>query len=277
MTASAGTRSTQRIEGSVPNNRHFCPAKESMMRFAFAIPALVFGLALTPAIAADIAYEAAGQKLTGYFAEAKDPKGLVLIFHDWDGVSGHERNRADQLAAMGYDSFALDLFGADTPVETVEERIAAVEKLYKDHELMLGLVSAGMAQANALSDADQMVVIGYCFGGGVALTMARSKHADQALGYAIFHGDLAAAEEEGWASIPPPLLIMHGGADKAVPIQDGAALMAELEALDAVYTFEVYSGAPHGFTVSGSKAYQPRANRESWQALTDFLAERMGN
>lgn len=247
-----------------------------MMRIAFASLLLVLGVSAAPAMAGDIAYEAAGQKLTGYFAEAKDPKGLVLILHDWDGISDHERARADRLAKMGYDSFALDLFGADIPVETLEERIAAVEKLHKDRRLMQGLISAGIAQANALTRAEEMVVIGYCFGGGAALAMARSEFAEQARGFAIFHGNLATPEGEEWSSTPPPILILHGGADEAVPVSEGMALMDELEALDAEYTFEIYSGAAHGFTVPGSDAYQPRADKQSWQALAHFLAERLG-
>ena len=244
---------------------------------AAATLALATSAAVTPALAKDVAYQAAGKNLTGYFAAAEEPKGLVLIVHDWNGVDDYERGRADMLADMGYDAFALDMFGAQTPVATMEDRRAATGALYKDRELMRGLITAGVAQASALSDADGLVVMGYCFGGAVTLEMARSKSAGQAAGYASFHGVLETPEGQGWSSETPPLLIMHGGADSSVTMQDVATLVGELEAAGTTYTLEVYSGAQHGFTEFGSEPYQERADVESWSAFTEFLAERLGD
>lgn len=248
------------------------------MRIALAAATLAIAIspAFAPAMAEDIDYQAAGKKLTGYFAAAEDPKGLVLIVHDWNGVDGYERRRADMLAELGYDAFVLDMFGATTRVETIDDRRAATGALYKDRELMRGLATAGMAQARALSDADNVVVMGYCFGGAVALEMARSDLAGQAAGFATFHGGLSTPEGQGWPAETPPLLVMHGGADSSVTIQDVATFAEELEAAGATYTIEVYSGALHGFTEFDSDAYQERADKESWKAFTAFLAERLG-
>ena len=69
---------------------------------------------------------------------------------------------------------------------------------------------------------------------------------------------------------------MHGGADSSVTMEHVAALVNELEAAGTTYTVEIYSGAPHGFTEFGSDRYQERADEESWEAFTDFLAERLG-
>jgi dienelactone hydrolase len=240
-----------------------------------AIAAATLALAVAPALADEIKYQAAGKELTGYYAAADDSKGLVLIVHDWNGVDDHERRHADMLAEMGYDAFALDIFGSGTKLETVDDRRAATGALNKDRELMRALASAGLAQARALSDADQVVVMGYCFGGAVALEMARSETAAQAVGYATFHGGLATPEGQHWSAEVPPLLIMHGGADSSVTMQDVATLVEELETAGITYTLEVYSGAPHGFTELGSDRYQERADRESWEAFSDFLARHL--
>jgi len=56
---------------------------------------------------------------------------------------------------------------------------------------------------------------------------------------------------------------------------DVAGFATEMEAAGATYTIEVYSGAPHAFTVFGSNRYQERADRESWAAFTRFLGERL--
>ncbi len=128
-----------------------------------------------------------------------------------------------------------------------------------------------------MSDAEEVVVMGYCFGGAVTLEMARSGMADEAEGYATFHGGLATPEGQGYAGGVPPILVMHGGADQAVPMSEVSGLANELEEAGATYTVEVYSGAPHAFTVKGSDRYQERADLESWEAFTDFLEESLGS
>jgi dienelactone hydrolase len=228
----------------------------------------------TPALAGDVAYEVDGEQFTGYFAEASNPKGLVLIVHDWDGMTDYERKRADMLAEMGYNAFALDMFGNDTPTETVDHRRAATGALYQDRARMRALLQAGIAQATEQSGDGQMVVMGYCFGGAVTLEMARSDMGGQASGYATFHGGLSTPEGQSWDGDEPPLLVLHGGADTSITMEDVAALANELEAAGNTYSIEVYSKAPHAFTVFGSNRYQERADAASWDAFSDFLAER---
>ena len=146
------------------------------------LAALLFGsLSIaTPALAEDVSYTVNGEAFTGYWAEATDPKGLVLIVHDWDGMTDYERQRADMIAEMGYNAFALDMFGDDTPTETMDHRIAATGALYQDRERMRALIQAGAEQARSRSSVDEMIVKGYCFGGAVALEMARREMAKMA-------------------------------------------------------------------------------------------------
>ena len=227
----------------------------------------------TPALAEDVSYTIDGEAFTGYWAEADEPKGLVLIIHDWDGMTEYERQRADMLAEMGYNAFALDMFGNDTPTETMDHRIAATGALYKDRDRMRALLQAGVEQAQARSGVDEMIVTGYCFGGAVALEMARSDMADMANGFATFHGGLTTPEGQSWDGDEPPVLVLHGGADTSITMQDVATFATELEEAGTTYTVEVYSGAPHAFTVFGSDRYQERADTASWEAFSTFLNE----
>ncbi len=244
-----------------------------MIRIALAAAAASVA---TGALAEDVSYDVDGVAHTGYFAAAEAPRGLVVLVHDWDGLDAYERGRVDQLAGMGYDAFALDMYGADTEAGTVEQNRAATSELRDDREKMRGLIAAGIAAARERSSADALVVAGYCFGGGVALEMARSDMAGEAAGYATFHGSLATPEGEGYAEDVPPILILHGAADDSVPLSEVVGLMDELESVGATYTAEIYSNAPHAFTVEGSDRYQERAATESWEAFSDFLAERLG-
>ena len=232
-------------------------------------------IAATPALAEEVSYAVDGETFTGYWAEADEAKGLVLIIHDWDGMTEYERQRADMLVEMGYNAFALDMFGNDTPTETMDHRIAATGALYKDRDRMRALVKAGIEQAQARSGVDTMVVTGYCFGGAVALDMARSDMADMANGFTTFHGGLTTPEGQSWDGDEPPILVLHGGADTSIKMQDVATLATELEEAGTTYTVEVYSGAPHAFTVFGSNRYQERADTASWEAFSTFLDERV--
>lgn len=236
--------------------------------------ALAAALLAAPAFAEDVSYTLDGEDFTGYWAPAESPQGLVLLVHDWDGLTDYERKRADMLAGMGYDVFALDMFGNDTPTDTVDHRRAATGALYNDRPKMRALLRTGIDQAREYSDAQALVVMGYCFGGAVTLEMARSDMAGEAAGYATFHGGLSTPDGQSWTGDEPPLLILHGGADTSITMQDVAELSTELEEAGTTYTMEIYSGAPHAFTVMGSDRYDERADAESWKAFSDFLAER---
>ncbi|MBT8424350.1 MAG: dienelactone hydrolase family protein [Silicimonas sp.] len=233
---------------------------------------LTFAAAASAAAAEEVAYEVNGESFKGYFAKAENPQGLILIVHDWDGMTDYEMQRADMLAELGYDAFALDMFGVETPTETVDHRRAATGALYQDRDRMRSLIEAGLAQARDRSDGDT-VVIGYCFGGAVALEMARSDMAGEAVGYATFHGGLSTPEGQGYSADTPPIAVYHGGADTSITMEDVAALANELEQAGSTYTIEIYSNAPHAFTVLGSDRYQERADMESWEGFKDFLNE----
>ena len=234
------------------------------------------GLLAAPAFAEDVTYDVDGESFTGYYAAAEEPRGLVLIIHDWDGMTDYERRRADMLAEMGYDAFALDMFGDNTPTETMDHRREATGALYEDRERMRMLIETGLQQAQSASDAETLVVMGYCFGGAVTLEMARSDMADAAAGYATFHGGLTTPEGQSWDGDEPPILVMHGASDTSITMEDVASFTNDLNEAGGIFTVEVYSGAPHAWTVFDSDRYQERADTESWEAFSDFLEERLG-
>jgi len=219
-----------------------------------------------------VIYTVEGGNYEGYKAPAKGTsKGLVLIIHDWDGLTEYEQKRAEMLAEMGYDAFAIDLFGQGNRPETTDAKRAETGKLYKDRETMRGLLMGGLAEARKMSAAPT-VVMGYCFGGAAVLEMARSGQAKNVAGYATFHGGLATPEGQSYPADTPPLLIEHGGADTAITMDDVAALSKELESAGLTYQIDVYSGAPHAFTVYGSQAYREVADKRSWAEFQQFLA-----
>jgi len=242
--------------------------------------ALAFVMVLYPMVAhagEAAPYSVDGEAFEGYRAKPVGAaKGLVVIVHAWGGVTAYEQKRADMIAALGYEAFALDLYGkGNRPIDT-DARKREATKLYEDRARMQKLLLAGLKEARAGGD-EAAVVIGYCFGGAAALELARSGKAEGVKGYVTFHGGLTTPEGESYPASTPPLLILHGGADTSITMEDVAALSRELEAAHLPYEIQVYSGAPHGFTIFDGESYRKDADERSWAAFTEFLATRLAD
>jgi len=222
-----------------------------------------------------VTYVSNGSDYEGYSARAKGPaKGTILVIHDWDGLNSYEEERAEMLAKMGYNAFAVDLYGkGNRPVETGAKK-AETGKLYKDRAKMRRLILAGLSEARK-SFKGKAVIMGYCFGGAAVLELARSGKATNVAGYATFHGGLKTPKGQSYPKSTAPILIAHGGADKAVPMDQVAQLSKELEAVGIDYEMHVYSGAPHAFTLIGSPRYQKVADTQSWTSFSDFLKTKL--
>lgn len=219
----------------------------------------------------EVTYEIDGTAYEGYLAEAtRDSKGLVLIIHDWGGLDDYEKTRAEMIADEGYDAFAVDLYGKGNRPDTTEARKELVGQLYNDRDTMRARILAGMAQAREQTGDQPVIVMGYCFGGGATLELARSGEGENIAGFATFHGSLDAPEGADYSAAPAPILIMHGGADSGIPNSLAAEAADMMEQAGITYEVQIYSGAPHAWTVFGSDRYQELADRKSWDAFMDF-------
>ncbi|MCB1766676.1 MAG: dienelactone hydrolase family protein [Candidatus Competibacteraceae bacterium] len=232
-------------------------------------------LSLTPFLALGatgkvITYEVNGQPYEGYFINPGKDAPFILMIHDWDGLTDYEVKRANMLAEKGYAVFAADLFGKGVrPTKDVDKRQHTGE-LYKDREKMRALMMGALETAKANgANIDNAIAMGYCFGGAAVLELARS--GANLKGFATFHGGLQTPEGQDYAKTRAPVLIMHGGADTAVTIDDVATLAKELEAANVPYEIAVYSGAPHAFTVFGEERYREDADQKSWALFNRFL------
>lgn len=237
------------------------------------LPALV-GAGDWHSAGTDVGYEIDGEAFEGYLSKAEgEARGTVLLVHDWDGIDDYERKRADMLAKLGYDTFAVDLYGEGNRPQETGAKKAETQRLYRDRERMQALTAGGLDFAREQGVPEETVVMGYCFGGAVVLEAARNGLLDDVRGYTTFHGTLATPEDQRWQDPGAPVLIAHGGADSMISMNDVATLSRELEDVGATYEIEVYSAAPHAFTVFDTPRYQERADRKSWDAFTDLLDE----
>ncbi len=219
-----------------------------------------------------VSYQANGNSYEGYFITPGAGAPLVLLVHDWDGLTDYEIKRAGMLAEMGYAVFAVDLFGAGVRPTAEADKRRHTAELYGDRDKMRKLLNAALEAAKAEgADTANAVAMGYCFGGAAVLELARS--GAELKGFVAFHGGLTTPEGQDYAQTKGKLLILHGTADTSVTMEDFARLAAALEEKKVSHEMITYGGAPHAFTVFGTDRYREDADKKSWRRFGEFLSE----
>ena len=238
------------------------------------IVAVAVGMLSGLAVAAEgpVGYKVNGQNFEGYYRSPKGKAPLILLVHDWDGLTSYEIKRADMLAELGYAVFAVDLFGAGIRPSSIEEKKKLTTALYADRDRMRTLLMGAMEAAkNQGGNIENSVAMGYCFGGAAVLELARS--GAPLKGFVSFHGGLETPEGQNYKNVAGKILILHGSADTSVTMDQFAALTNTLEREGKEHEMITYSGAPHAFTVFASDSYREDADRKSWKRFTEFLTE----
>lgn len=233
-----------------------------------------------------VEYKHGDTVLEGYLAfdDAKTGKlPGVLLIHDWMGLGTQVKDRAEALAGMGYVAFAADIYGKGVRPQNVQDAGAQATKYRSDRALMRNRARAGLdylaAQPNV--DASRLVSMGYCFGGGVTLELARS--GAPLVGAVSFHGNLDTPNPADASQIKGKVLVLHGADDPYVPREQVVAFEQEMRAAKVDWQLTEYGGAVHAFTnpnagndPSKGAAYQAAADKRSWLAFTSFLTETTG-
>ncbi|WP_306118906.1 MULTISPECIES: dienelactone hydrolase family protein [unclassified Roseitalea] len=252
--------------------------KHSVTCIAFAASLVATG-ASAEIVGETFEYTVGDTVFEGYAARntnLEQTRGTVMIVHDWDGMTAYEERRADMLAALGYTAVAIDVYGRDTDPQSVDEYRQLSGALYQDRDLFRERL---LGSLDAISDVegstDDVVVIGYCFGGAAVLEMARA--GADVEGYVSFHGGLGTPEGQDYAATQAPVLLLHGSADPVSGMSDLATLIDQLQSNGVEHAARVFGGARHAFTVWDSQDYDARADRGSWNALQGFLQENLGS
>jgi len=230
-----------------------------------------------------IEYKHGEVMLEGYLAYDDSIDGKrpgVLVVHEWKGLNEYARIRAEKLAEMGYIAFALDMYGKGIRPETNQEAAKQAGIYRADRQLMRERAKAGLEvlAEHQLCDPDRIAAIGYCFGGGTVLELARS--GADIKGVTSFHGNLDTPDPSHAKNIKASVLVLHGAADPHVPDEQIKAFRDEMHSANVDWQMIWYGGAVHSFTNPDSGddplqgvAYDARADRRSWNAMKMFFDE----
>jgi dienelactone hydrolase len=204
---------------------------------------------------------------------------VVVLFPDWMGVSDHAKDDAKRVAAMGYAVFIADPYGKESQPQDPQQAARFAGALRGDVMRMREVAAAGLAAAKRdhRVDSNRVALMGYCFGGNLALELARS--GARVRGVASVHGNLRTPFPDDARNIRGPVLVLQGGADPHVPPAEVEAFKAEMRAVAVRLKFVEYPGAMHAFTNPGANdsahgvKYDPQATQAAYGELKDFFAE----
>ena len=228
-----------------------------------------------------VIYEHAGTPCEGTLVmddTASGPRPGIVIFHQWSGPSDYERKRASMLAELGYVVFVADIYSKDVRPQTLEERQVLVGAYRADRAMTRARARAALDVLTARPEVEpsRIGAIGYCFGGMVALELARSG-APLAATVSI-HGSLNTPNPADAANIKGKVLVQHGAIDPYVPAEEVASFRKEMADANVNTRVIEYENAVHSFTdwnagddPSTGAAYNEEADRKSWNDLIEFL------
>ena len=255
--------------------------------FFISAPAAAFVPAGPAKSGQTVTYQDGDTLLEGYWAPAlcgAPEAPVVMIVHQWKGAGAYEKRRADMLAEKCYHAFVIDMYGQGVRPKTPDAAGAEAGKYKGDPALARRRLTAALDYARGREnvDKDKIAVIGYCFGGTMALELARSG-ADIAAAIS-FHGGLsskAPVTEKG--AVKAAIQVHHGAADPHVPPAEVEGFVQEMNKADADWMLSSYAHAVHAFTEkeagndpSKGAAYDEKADKRSWEGTLAFLSERLG-
>ena len=242
------------------------------------------GVAEAAVVVQPVPYEIDGEAFEGmlfYDDAVKTPRPGLLMVPNWLGVTEESAKKAVHLAGDTYVVFMADMYGKAVRPANPDEAKAAAGKVRGDRALMRKRAQAAVevlkAQTAAVAlDTGKLGAIGFCFGGGTVLELARS--GADLKGFVSFHGNLDTPNPADAKNIKAPILVLHGADDPTVSHEQLDGFVAEMKAAKTDWQLVSYGGAVHSFTNPaandpGRNQYNPRVSVRAFKAMNDLFAE----
>lgn len=257
--------------------------KETKMRFFFSVLLiLIFTFSSFAAIKKEVVeYKHGDAELKGllvYDNLLKSKRPGILLVPEWWGQNKYINSRADQLVNLGYVIFILDMYGKGLSTDKPKEAKELSAPFYEDRQLMRDRAAAGLEILKNFKkvDPNKIGVMGYCFGGTVALELARS--GANLVAIVCFHGGLATPDSLGAKNIRGDVLVFQGAADPFVPKEEVDKFIEEMNNAGVTWQLNQFSDAMHAFTNPEANAYKLdgvaynyKADKRSWETMRSFF------
>lgn len=231
-----------------------------------------------------IKYSAAGTTYAGalvYDETVSKPRPAVLMAPNWMGMTDKAIERGSLIAGDRYVVFIADMYGEGRRPKDFGEAAALANPLRADAPEARKRIRAALDTLVAEGDKRKLInqhraALGFCFGGGNVLELARSG-ADVAAVVSI-HGDLTSPVPATKGAIKAKLLVTHGAPDPVAPKAQRDAFEAEMDAAGAQWQMLVFSGVLHAYTDQGMDVpnvagWNEPATRYTYTLMHQFIAD----
>ncbi|MFK7951756.1 MAG: dienelactone hydrolase family protein [Ekhidna sp.] len=235
----------------------------------------------------ETSYKADTTELKGYFAfdqKSEEKQPGVLVIHEWWGHNEHSRERADMIADFGYVAFALDMYGDGKNTNHPEGAQKFMMSVVSNMDVAKTRFESALKQLknHPNVDPERIGVVGYCFGGTIAMSMANAGYDLDVVG--AFHAGLGLPIMPDSAGVvKAKILIANGADDPWVSDQQIEDFKMVMDKAEVDYNYISYEGATHAFTNKGADAigeehglplaYNAAADSASWEQMKILFKE----
>jgi carboxymethylenebutenolidase len=209
-------------------------------------------------------------KIDGYLVKPAQATGklpAILVVHENRGLNPYIKDVARRLGTEGYLAFAPDGLTSVDGYPGDDEKGGQLFQKVDRAKMQEDFVAAARWLKARPDCTGKIGVVGFCFGGGIANSLAVRMGSDLAAAVPFYGGQPPAAEV---ARIKAPLLIHYASLDTR--LKDGWPAYEEaLKANHVTYTEYMYEGANHGFHNDTTPRYDEAAAKLAWQRTLDFF------
>ena len=207
---------------------------------------------------------------------------LLLVMPNWLGVTEESIKRAQKMAGDKYVAMVVDMYGEGKtcagPPTSVEWMTAVRKDRVEGRKRVKDALGCMIAEAEkrGIGDKSKKAAVGFCFGGGNVLELARDGGDVDAV--VAIHADLGTTMPAKKGDIKAAVFVIHGSKDPVAPKAERDTLEAEMDGAGANWQMLDFGGRLHSFAeeetmMKGVAEYNAPAAHQTFRMLDDFIQD----
>jgi carboxymethylenebutenolidase len=241
------------------------------------LPVAIFGEGTEP-VGTYVNYFEPESGTRGYLSvpDGSGPFPSVILIHGWTGPIKRYAQLADNFAAEGYVALVADLYSGRIGASVDENRSLMLEMEADQAGIIRNLDAAAAFLRNRSDVSGKVATIGWCMGGGVALSYALGGDHHDAT--AIFYGRMV-EDPDVLRALDHEIYGTFARDDQSVPLANVEAFVKALRVAGIPNDIHIYNDVEHAFWQFVEK--DPEVNTgpalDAWRRLKSYLVRTIGN